>query len=751
MTVVESVNGKTGVVALPGLTSEGELPSSVVSDSRGVAAGDLLLFNGTSFVRLPKGEDGQYITVRSDGTVGYLTPQLLDFRTVYGAKCNGAVHNFSTTEKSFNIESAAAEAGWVGRYVVGAGIPRGTTIESVAGKVVKLSHEATVTSSAVKLTVGTDDSAAYQAWWNDVVNSRATAPEDSNSPVINISPKSLAIPPGITVIAEGSELASKVNDGALIRGAGRGASYIVWAPKEANKAMFTNKESVYAIKWEDMSFFCSDSTANWMTSVGPYSGVYTFQDVEWVGTWKYGIVMTGTNQNEQFTWNGCHIGGAWKAFLYSPPTTEEGNDNFLVFKFNDCSVEYKKGNFVELASGGWVHANGGSYVHTGNGEEEQVFFKLLGKEHSAATCTLRLDGIRIQHDHARSHLLYCEWTEGQVSLRNIDESSVESGIGFPTSTEVTTILTAEAKAGATVLKVTSTEGAHPFTVGMQIQLSPGIAESQEARTVKAVLSVTELELNEATTYAHLNGATIAQAIRKYLLPIQFAATCRDLIFTADNCDLVGQFGVAYANSVSSYEHKRSFTVSRSRIHDWEYMGRSTAGGGGYVVSNGEGGNVGNKIPVKFTACLGSVGAGGWKRDVNCTVNGEVAPGTERERHTVAFRTQQGHLPNTEDGTTLEINIPGSATITAVRMGRRALAAGSEKNWKLELLDESNSGAVIAKMEGAEATEWKTAGSLIESLNLLCTSKTAQNWLLKLKATNIAKGTTESWVEVDYIA
>jgi hypothetical protein len=95
MSEVTSVNGKTGAVVLKaadveavatsevgqpsgvaslngsGKLPEGQLPSSVVTDSRGSKAGDLLLFNGTSFVRLPAGEPGEEMTIRSDGTVAY--------------------------------------------------------------------------------------------------------------------------------------------------------------------------------------------------------------------------------------------------------------------------------------------------------------------------------------------------------------------------------------------------------------------------------------------------------------------------------------------------------------------------------------------------------------------------------------------------------------------------------------------------------------------------------------------------------
>jgi hypothetical protein len=93
MTVVESVNGKSGVVTLTaanveaipdseagaangvatlnssGKLPEGQLPSSVANGSP--TAQSIFVGNGTAWEKLPVGASGQQMIVRSDGTIGY--------------------------------------------------------------------------------------------------------------------------------------------------------------------------------------------------------------------------------------------------------------------------------------------------------------------------------------------------------------------------------------------------------------------------------------------------------------------------------------------------------------------------------------------------------------------------------------------------------------------------------------------------------------------------------------------------------
>lgn len=94
-----------------GTLTTSQLPTSVVSDSRGSAAQDMLLFNGSSFVRLPVGSDGQRLIVRSDGTIGYEGPLEIPV-DAWGAVGNGTSDD-STAFTNAMISANTAGAGTV--------------------------------------------------------------------------------------------------------------------------------------------------------------------------------------------------------------------------------------------------------------------------------------------------------------------------------------------------------------------------------------------------------------------------------------------------------------------------------------------------------------------------------------------------------------------------------------------------------------------------------------------------------------
>lgn len=80
-----TVEGKPTVV-LEGVAAG--IPAFVVEDGRGKAVGDLLVFDGASFVRVPRGASGELLSVRSDGTVGYVPAPSISV-DAWEAKGNG--------------------------------------------------------------------------------------------------------------------------------------------------------------------------------------------------------------------------------------------------------------------------------------------------------------------------------------------------------------------------------------------------------------------------------------------------------------------------------------------------------------------------------------------------------------------------------------------------------------------------------------------------------------------------------------
>jgi hypothetical protein len=93
--------------------SSTQLPASVVRDSRGSAVGDLLLFNGSSFVRFPRGGVGEEMVVGLDGTVRYQPAAVLNLDAIISE----GVTPTEALEKA--NEHFAAKAG--GTLIIGGG------------------------------------------------------------------------------------------------------------------------------------------------------------------------------------------------------------------------------------------------------------------------------------------------------------------------------------------------------------------------------------------------------------------------------------------------------------------------------------------------------------------------------------------------------------------------------------------------------------------------------------------------------
>ncbi len=431
-----------------------------------------------------------------------------------------------------------------------------------------------------------------------------------------------------------------------------------------------------------------------------------------------------------------------------------GSDQYLNYDFFGCSAQYAKGNLLDMYTGGNINWYGGGLIHTGNGESEQIHFALRGQAHQLGVCRININGTRVEPRHIRSKILLCEWNSGVVNIDNIDTSTVAGGTAMPQlPTEVATTLSAEAAAGASTIQVAASGGAHPFTVGMQVVvLANGKTRLNEGRVVKAIPDGTHIELNAPLTYAHGNGVVVEQASRKYLqtVDIRYPLSLQ-VSFRASR--LCGQHIYGFAQG-EEYLYQRNFRYELCELVDYEYAGgRSNSNVFIYSFSTGGGENPGAFPPVKFVDCVGKVGSGGWRRQINGTVNGSTATATKRELHTAAFRMQQGYLPNATNGTVAEINIHGEARIVAIRAGRKAGGAQTNTNWVFKLLDEANGGAVIAEAKGGGTVELKNGFALQETKDLERATEGA-NWLLKLVAENVSAGNgtpnTEHW-EVDYIA
>jgi hypothetical protein len=600
-------------------------------------------------------------------------------------------------------------------------------------------------------------------------------------------------------------------------GSSNGATVMFFAPSTENAYFSRNIQSVYDWTLADFLFFCNDPTASFHFSLGPPNNFYRFHRCKWDGTWKHmGLDLAGPNDNSDHKWDECAFAGKFTTgAIHSPPegsvTTAEvaagatvipvvnstnytvgqviwfcteatgeaavsnvesrailaipdethievaaltnkhvvgtfvsgGSDQYLNYEFENCQGQYAEGNLVDMSSGGGIVWKGGGLIHKGNGENEDIFFALRGSTHGTGVCRLKVSDARLEERHIRSKFLYCEWEQGLIEVSGCDWSTVNPSL--PTSTEIKTTLTAEAKAGEKLLVVAASGGTHPFTVGMQIVILSG--EYAEGRVITAIPDGTHIEVNAPLAIAHTNGGEVRQATRPYLNPVLIKFP-HSIIVEFKNCALNGRHYWGFGNT--SYLYGRSFTYTRCRLVDWENPDEFILS-----VANREGVTFGDKAPVKFIDCTNNIGGGGNAYEINGTVNGQQVGGTRCELHTLRFKTSEGKAIQSSGGGTasLERSISKNAVITAVRFKHIAGGAKTNKNWVYKLLDLSNAEAVIAKVEGGGAIEWKSAWELKEALNLHMTGEATSRWKLKLVCENVEEaGTfTTTWFEVDYIA
>lgn len=245
----------------------------------------------------------------------------------------------------------------------------------------------------------------------------------------------LYIPPGTYLFNGNGNVIANISlagvvSGVLIEGGGCETTMLVFNPSAANGYLMYNNDQYYHLTFRDLSFYVTGTNASTATIFNSVSNGhaqnYRFERVNFNGTCKYGLKLTGTNNNSELVFDNCgmHAGHPSGAFLYSPASGSGGSDQFLNYSFFGCNVEYQTGDFVQMATGGNINVVGGSYIHAGDGSETtstaQCFFKLLGPSHSAGANRIHVQDIRIEHRHRQSQLIYCEWTRGTVEIDSLD-------------------------------------------------------------------------------------------------------------------------------------------------------------------------------------------------------------------------------------------------------------------------------------------------------------------------------------------
>jgi hypothetical protein len=239
----------------------------------------------------------------------------------------------------------------------------------------------------------------------------------------------------------GNEAHAVKASGLRFRGAGRGATQIIFQPATAG-ALCTN------VKWLDVQFegieFVSKTAGCTLFYVSPGTSneqEYTFDRCAF-NAWKYVTHLTGTNNNSENSFTRCdnysmEQAGAW---LYIPAAS--ASDQFLNHWFKDCKHWSTSAPVVDIAFGGHVSIQnldasdwGASAVAApATADLGTYLFKLRGNNHSLGVLRFYASEVRGEFKNAQARLLYSEWGgAGGVTLKGVDISSQSSTYTYGTA------------------------------------------------------------------------------------------------------------------------------------------------------------------------------------------------------------------------------------------------------------------------------------------------------------------------------
>jgi hypothetical protein len=218
----------------------------------------------------------------------------------------------------------------------------------------------------------------------------------------------------------GQETLSGNTFGLVIRGSGSALTTVIFSPATAG-SLITNNHW-YGVRFEGIRFVATTAGCTFMASDTDSGSAqdYIFTDCSWQG-WHYVFDLTGADNNSEYRFFGCQTfeietGGA---FLYVGAT--DTSDQFLNYWFYGFKHWSTSAPLIDSAAGGHYHLYGVDASAWGAAGGVSLI-NLRGGQHAWGVCTCTVDGLRVEIFNATSALLYCEWEQGNVSLRGVDVS-----------------------------------------------------------------------------------------------------------------------------------------------------------------------------------------------------------------------------------------------------------------------------------------------------------------------------------------
>jgi hypothetical protein len=241
-----------------------------------------------------------------------------------------------------------------------------------------------------------------------------------------VSRKYLYFPAGSYLLTDGILQSSWGLKGRGLRviGDGPGLSQISFTTS-TGKRLFHNNNAYLWIEVIGILFTSNSRTNDFMYSYSnPPGGAVQrnkFIDCEWAGQWGKGFYLEGGNNNSEWHFLHCGVGGGMDNFLYTPAGT--ASDQFLNFWFDHMkfwpSDAGSPNNWIEMNLGGHIHITNSDV----SGYQSGTLFKLKGTSHAYGVCFFSATNVRYEMKTINTKVLESEWPQGSISFNGNDWSS----------------------------------------------------------------------------------------------------------------------------------------------------------------------------------------------------------------------------------------------------------------------------------------------------------------------------------------
>lgn len=171
---------------------------------------------------------------------------------------------------------------------------------------------------------------------------------------------------------------------------------------------------------------------------------FTFERVEWRGTWDRVIGLDGdqqANNNSEWMFNSCSTSVDFTptdAFLRVGITASATNyqqNQFLNFTLLNCNMALRKGTMLRFDRGGSINIVGGSWSMASATVGPCTAIRMPARNSDASAARLLVQGVRFEPKAANHKIIDCAWENGHVTFVSCsDMASVQfaaaSGYSF---------------------------------------------------------------------------------------------------------------------------------------------------------------------------------------------------------------------------------------------------------------------------------------------------------------------------------